>query len=400
MAGSAAASAAAAAATTVSPAPSCIYADPHNDKSCSNTEKQFSVLIVACCNLLFLEEVEINCLWVGLPNPDHLSLASALPWASNWPRQGHNLFELKAQKIVLLKSLFATSHFSSTVYCHWWYDSISQYGHVCHTYSTRKCLPRMHDLLKLAQAPLGQNRQHLQFEMLQLAVFLIRIEWPVEPRPHVLFSFATFGKNACIVQYIPNSLSSWLGIFQSTRLDAKHLNQDFTPLILFEEEFCFLFRYIGASVIRQVKSGDIINHIRWVLLGMQQLLMSLSVIVRRTKLHQQITFQSVPDQRLQVITLSWKPCVSLVSEKCFYISNLLIAAPQVHQIVVVIQCIYKVLHTVPISLAYNGLQWLYFYTFWQVCWNWSTHLHLLQLYSEPDHLGFQFRNSFFYHFTK
>ena len=76
------------------------------------------------------------------------------------------------------------------------------------------------------------------------------------------FSFATFGKNACIVQYIPNLLSSQLGIFQSTRLGAKHLNRDFTPQILFEEEFCFLFRYIGASVICQVKSGDIISHIR------------------------------------------------------------------------------------------------------------------------------------------
>ena len=51
MAGSAVAAAAAAAA---SPAPSCTYAHPHNDKSRSNTEKQFSVLIFACCNLLFL----------------------------------------------------------------------------------------------------------------------------------------------------------------------------------------------------------------------------------------------------------------------------------------------------------------------------------------------------------
>ena len=128
--------------------------------------------------------------------------------------------------------------------------------------------------------------------------------------------------------------------------------------------------------------------------------MSLLHIVCRTKLHQQITFQSVPNQRLQVITLSCKPCVSLVGEQCFCISSLLIATPQVHQIVVVIQCIYKVLHTVPISLAYKGLWWLYFYTFWQVCCNCSTHLHLLQLCSEPDHLGFQFRNSFFCHFAK
>ena len=54
--------------------------------------------------------------------------------------------------------------------------------------------------------------------------FKLRIEWPVLPRLHVPFSFATFGKNACIVQYIPNSLSSQLGIFHSTRLGAKHLN--------------------------------------------------------------------------------------------------------------------------------------------------------------------------------
>ena len=47
-------SAAAAAAATASPAPSYTYAHPHNDKSRSNTEKQFSVLIYACCNLLFL----------------------------------------------------------------------------------------------------------------------------------------------------------------------------------------------------------------------------------------------------------------------------------------------------------------------------------------------------------
>ena len=145
---------AAAAAATASPVPSCIYAHPNNDKSCSNTEKQFSVVIFACCNLLFLAEVEINCLWVGFSNGYYFSLASALPWASNWPSQGNNLFELKAQKLVLPKLLFATSYFSPTVYCHWQYDSISQCGHICYTYSTHKCLPRMHDLLKLAQAPL------------------------------------------------------------------------------------------------------------------------------------------------------------------------------------------------------------------------------------------------------
>ena len=171
------------------------------------------------------------------------------------------------------------------------------------------------------------------------------------------------------MQYIPNSVSSQLGIFQSTWLGAKHLNQDFTPQILFEEECCFLFRHIGASVIRQVKSGDIISHIRWVIPGIQQLLTSLLHVVRKMKLHQQITFQSFPNQCLQVITLSCKPRVSIVGEQCFCISSLLISAPQVHQIVVVIQCIYKVLHTVPISLAYKGLRWLYFYTFWQVCCN-------------------------------
>ena len=71
------------AAATVSPAPSCTYAHPHNDKSHSKTEKKISVLIFACCNLLFLAEVKINCLWVGFPNPDRLSFASALPWARN-----------------------------------------------------------------------------------------------------------------------------------------------------------------------------------------------------------------------------------------------------------------------------------------------------------------------------
>ena len=169
MAGSAAAAAAAAA--TVSPAPSCTYAHPHNDKSCSNTEKQFSVLVFVCCNLLFLAEVEINCLWVGFPNPDRLSFVSALPWASNRPSQGHNLFELKAQKIVLPKLLFATSHFSPAVYCYCQYNNTSKCGHICYIYSTHECLPKMNDLLKLAQAPLGHNRQHLQFEMHQLAVF-------------------------------------------------------------------------------------------------------------------------------------------------------------------------------------------------------------------------------------
>ena len=107
-----------AAAATVSLAPSCTYAHPHNDKSRSNTEKQFSVLVYASCNLLFLAEVKINCLWVGFPNPDRLSLVSALPWASNRPSQRHNLFELKAQKIVLPKLLFMTSYFSPTIYCH------------------------------------------------------------------------------------------------------------------------------------------------------------------------------------------------------------------------------------------------------------------------------------------
>ena len=173
------------------------------------------------------------------------------------------------------------------------------------------------------------------------------------------------------MQYIPNSLSSRLGIFQSTRLGAKHLNRDFTPQILFEEEFCFLFRHIGASVIRQVKSGDIISYTsgEFYLVHAAAANELVAHVVRRTKLHQQITFQSVPNQCLQVITLSCKPHASLVSEQCFCISSLLIATPQVHQIVVVIQCIYKVLHTVPISLAYKGLWWLYFYTFRQVFCN-------------------------------
>ena len=145
----------AAAAATVSPAPSCIYAHPHNNKSCSKTEKQFSVLVFVCCNLLFLTEVKINYLWAGFSNLDCLPLVPALPWVSNRTNQGHNLFELKAQKIVLLKSLFVTLHFSPTVYCHCQYDSISLCGYVCYTYSTCVCLPRMHNVLKLAQAPLG-----------------------------------------------------------------------------------------------------------------------------------------------------------------------------------------------------------------------------------------------------
>ena len=73
---------AAAAAATASPIPSCIYAYPHNDKSHSKTEKQFSVLICAFCNLFFLAEVKVNCLWVGFPNPDRLTLVPELSWAS------------------------------------------------------------------------------------------------------------------------------------------------------------------------------------------------------------------------------------------------------------------------------------------------------------------------------
>ena len=159
-----------AASATASPALSYIYTHPHNNKSCSNTEKHFLVLSYACCNVLSLAEVKINCLWVGFPNPDCLYLALALPWASNRPSQGHNLFELKAQKIVLLKLLFVTSHFSPTVYCHCQYGNISQCCYICYTYNTYVYLPRMHELLKLAQAPLRQNRQHIWFEMHQLAV--------------------------------------------------------------------------------------------------------------------------------------------------------------------------------------------------------------------------------------
>ena len=81
-AAAAAAATTAAAAATASPIPSCIYTHPHNEKSRSKTEKQFSVLIYAFCNLLFLAEVEVNCLWVGFPNPDRSTLTSELFWAS------------------------------------------------------------------------------------------------------------------------------------------------------------------------------------------------------------------------------------------------------------------------------------------------------------------------------
>ena len=64
------------AATTASLSPS--NAHPHIDKLWSKTEKQFSVLFCAFCNLLFLAEVELNCLWVGFPNPDHSTLAPDL----------------------------------------------------------------------------------------------------------------------------------------------------------------------------------------------------------------------------------------------------------------------------------------------------------------------------------
>ena len=84
------------AATTASPAP--LNTQPHIEKMRSNTEKQFLVLICAFCNLLFLVEVEVNCLWVGFPNPDRLTLAPALSWASYQTSQGHNLFEPKAQR--------------------------------------------------------------------------------------------------------------------------------------------------------------------------------------------------------------------------------------------------------------------------------------------------------------
>ena len=67
-----------AAAETASPTPSCTYAYPHNDKSRSKTEKQFSVLICGFCSLLFLVEAKFNCLWVGFPNPDRLTLVTAL----------------------------------------------------------------------------------------------------------------------------------------------------------------------------------------------------------------------------------------------------------------------------------------------------------------------------------
>ena len=69
-----------AAAATVSPALLNVY--PHNDKLHSNTKKQFSVVICAFCNLVFLGEVELNCFWVGFPKPDRSALAPALSWAS------------------------------------------------------------------------------------------------------------------------------------------------------------------------------------------------------------------------------------------------------------------------------------------------------------------------------
>ena len=68
------------AATTTSPSP--LNAQSHIGKLHSTTEKQFSVLFCAFCNLLFLAEVELNYLWVGFPNPDRLTLAPELSWAS------------------------------------------------------------------------------------------------------------------------------------------------------------------------------------------------------------------------------------------------------------------------------------------------------------------------------
>ena len=100
-----------------------------------------------------------------------LTIAPELFWASQNTSQEHNLSEPKAQKTVILKSLFATSYFCPTVYFHWQYNSILQCGHVCHIYSTHVSLPKAHDLLKLAQGPLGQNCQHLQLEKHKLAVF-------------------------------------------------------------------------------------------------------------------------------------------------------------------------------------------------------------------------------------
>ena len=60
------------AATTALPSP--LNAHPHIDKLHSKTEKQFSVLIFAFFNLLFLVEVQLNYLWVSFPNPDRSTL--------------------------------------------------------------------------------------------------------------------------------------------------------------------------------------------------------------------------------------------------------------------------------------------------------------------------------------
>ena len=58
--------------------PSLLNSYPHINKLWSKTEKQFLVLFCEFFNLLFLAEVELNCLWVGFPNPDRLTLAPEL----------------------------------------------------------------------------------------------------------------------------------------------------------------------------------------------------------------------------------------------------------------------------------------------------------------------------------
>ena len=101
MAGSIAAAAAevAAAAAIASPALSYTYAHPQNDELCSNTEKQFSVLIYAYFNLLFLAEIKISCLWVGFPNPDHLPLRQLCLGLATKLAKGTIYLSLKLRKL-------------------------------------------------------------------------------------------------------------------------------------------------------------------------------------------------------------------------------------------------------------------------------------------------------------
>ena len=239
--------------------------------------------------------------------------------ASNRTSQAHNFFELKANRklcfqsrdlwlhiLALLSTAIANRRVPRNVAT---FATLIAHACVCLGCTTYLSLPKHH---------WGITANTSSLRCINWQFFKLRIEWPVHTKGHMfLFPLTTLAKIPELHSTIPNFLSSWLGIFQSTRLGAKHPYQDFTPQILFEEELCFLFRNIGATVIRQVKSGNIISHIRWVLPGMQQLLACLLHAVCRMKLHQQIAFQSVPNQYLQVITLSCKPHASLISEKLF-----------------------------------------------------------------------------------